>query len=127
MTDQISRLRNYSTFIQKKETEKKGISDESSNFLPFFFQNLCSNIICSHNGSCLTGFTDKGYFCECKAGSGFTGQHCEKGKNKKGNLLLILPFLQIFLQVNRSLSMGFYDSYTFKLCGYTSWSFNLAC
>ncbi|XP_022809788.1 uncharacterized protein LOC111346782 [Stylophora pistillata] len=48
-------------------------------------ENLCRNIICSHNGTCLTGYTYKGYFCDCKAGSGFTGEHCEKENWKKVN------------------------------------------
>ncbi|KAL9970508.1 hypothetical protein ACROYT_G022894 [Oculina patagonica] len=39
-------------------------------------QNACLTNLCTHNGTCLNGFTSKGYLCECKPG--FAGENCEK-------------------------------------------------
>ncbi|KAL9970507.1 hypothetical protein ACROYT_G022893 [Oculina patagonica] len=41
-------------------------------------QNACLTNLCTHNGTCLNGFTSKGYLCECKPG--FAGENCEKGR-----------------------------------------------
>ncbi|XP_078381972.1 uncharacterized protein LOC144664667 isoform X4 [Oculina patagonica] len=38
-------------------------------------ENPCYSNPCLHNATCLNGFTDKGYLCECQAG--YTGEQCE--------------------------------------------------
>ncbi|XP_078351789.1 putative skeletal organic matrix protein 5 [Oculina patagonica] len=38
-------------------------------------ENACSSNPCFHDGTCLNGFTDKGYQCACSAS--YTGKHCE--------------------------------------------------
>ncbi|KAL9970506.1 hypothetical protein ACROYT_G022892 [Oculina patagonica] len=40
-------------------------------------QNACSSNPCFHNGTCLNGFTPKGYLCGCKPG--YARENCEKG------------------------------------------------
>ncbi|XP_078373999.1 uncharacterized protein LOC144658644 [Oculina patagonica] len=47
-------------------------------------ENPCSSSPCSHNGTCLNGFTDKRYLCDCKPG--YTGEQCEKDNWKKINI-----------------------------------------
>ncbi|XP_078374485.1 uncharacterized protein LOC144658031 [Oculina patagonica] len=44
-------------------------------------ENACSSNPCNHNATCLNGFTDKRYLCECQAG--YTGRQCEKENWKK--------------------------------------------
>lgn len=50
-------------------------------FWPLFFspyKNACSSSTCFHNGTCLIGFTVKGYLCICSRY--FKGENCELGK-----------------------------------------------
>ncbi|XP_068736555.1 aggrecan core protein-like isoform X4 [Montipora capricornis] len=39
--------------------------------------NACDKAQCKNGGTCLSGFTDKGYCCVCPLG--FTSAHCEQG------------------------------------------------
>ncbi|XP_078374760.1 uncharacterized protein LOC144658240 isoform X2 [Oculina patagonica] len=45
--------------------------------------NACTSNPCSHNATCLNGFTDERYLCVCQAG--YTGRQCEKENWKKIN------------------------------------------
>ena len=47
-------------------------------FFSFRPQSACVKNPCENNGTCQSGFTDKGYRCLCTAG--FRGQNCKKGK-----------------------------------------------
>ncbi|XP_068706653.1 protein kinase C-binding protein NELL1-like isoform X2 [Montipora foliosa] len=38
--------------------------------------NACDKVQCKNGGTCLSGFTDKGYCCVCPLG--FTSAHCEQ-------------------------------------------------
>ncbi|XP_078374944.1 uncharacterized protein LOC144658423 [Oculina patagonica] len=44
-------------------------------------ENPCSSSPCSHNGTCLNGFSDKRYLCDCKPG--YTGEQCERENWRK--------------------------------------------
>ena len=44
----------------------------------FLLQSACLNNPCKNNGTCQTGFTDRGYRCVCTAG--FEGHNCQRGK-----------------------------------------------
>ena len=46
-------------------------------FFCFSNKNRCSNNPCLNNGTCLNGYTKKGYICLC--GSLYSGENCETG------------------------------------------------
>lgn len=46
-----------------------------NDFIYIGTENRCSNNPCLNNGTCLNGYTKKGYICLC--GSLYSGEHCE--------------------------------------------------
>ena len=48
-------------------------------------QNPCFSNPCLHDSTCLNGYTDKQYLCQCQASAGYTGEQCEKGESNKAS------------------------------------------
>ncbi len=78
------------------------------------YQNPCSSNPCSHNASCLNGFTYSKYRCVCQ--TGYRGENCEIGKtnNNRNNFYFnvhfkITAFLDTFsskMQIHHPIRRG---------------------
>ncbi|KAL9978256.1 hypothetical protein ACROYT_G015754 [Oculina patagonica] len=60
-------------------TQHPGDLKPQKGFMYIGTENPCLSQPCLHNSTCLNGFTDKQYLCECQ--DGYVGEQCEKDFN----------------------------------------------